>query len=293
MLKLLLYPLLALALLLLPSCSSGTDSSEETLQSFFDREPFMEEILKNASNCKLYYLSPDHEPSNWQSKKTSESDKYSWVDYNSISDYYEFRLKDDSYKGYDLEDVTTTQKCIDFLTVQIKALNTIEQTDAQNLLGLYQDLLENRQSYMEQAKLMASTEINKANRAKYLELEGAKRSLEEPLEIIFFEIRKLIDYSYYGSVQVFIERCPDAFSILGNDTEIEGSILLTNTSGSSQTVDLTVRYKDDDGVLVGSSGIYETVPGDSKVRSDLNAAGSSGPVSGGAFFPAVCTISFN
>ena len=253
----------------------------------------MEEILKNASNCKLYYLSPDHEPLNWQSKKTSESDKYSWVDYNSISDYYEFRLKDDSYKDYDLEDVTSTQKCIDFLTIQIKALNTIEQTDAQNLLGLYQDLVENRQSYMEQAKLMASTEINKANRTKYLELEGAKRSLAEPLEIIFFEIRKLIDYSYYGSVQVFIERCPDAFSILGNDTEIEGSILLTNTSGSSQTVDLTVRYKDDDGVLVGSSGIYETVPGDSKVRSDLNAAGSSGPVSGGAFFPAVCTISFN
>jgi len=255
----------------------------------------MEEILKNTNNCKLYYLSPDHEPLNWQSKKTSESDKYSWVDYNSSSDYYEFRLEDDdgSYKGYDLEDVTSTQKCIDFLTVQIKALNTNEHPDAQNLLGLYQDLLENRQNYMEQAKLMASTEINKANRAKYLELEGAKVSLAESLENIFFEIRKLIDYSYYGSVQVFIERCPDAFSILGNDTQIDGSILLTNTKGISETVDITVRYKDDDGVLVGSRGIYETVPGNSKVRIDISGAGSSGPVSGGAFFPAVCTLSFN
>jgi hypothetical protein len=253
----------------------------------------MEEILKNTSNCKLYYLSPDHEPSNWQSKKTSESDKYSWVDYNRFSDYYEFRLEDDSYKGYDLEDVTSTQKCIDFLNVQIKTLSAIEQVDAQNLLGLYQDLLKNRQSYLEQAKLMASTEINKANRAKYLELEGAKVSLTEPLEVIFFEIRKLIDYSYYGSVQVFIERCPDAFSILGRDTDINGSILLTNTDASSQTVNITVRYKDNDGVLVGSSPVYETVPGDSKVRKDISGAGSSGPVSGGAVFPAVCTISFD
>ena len=254
----------------------------------------MEEILKNISNCKLYALSPDHKHTNWQSKKTSESDKYSWVDYNSITDDYEWRLKEvDYYKGSNLEDVTSTQKCIDFLTVQIKALNTNEQIDAQNLLGLYQDLLENRQSYLEPAKLMASTEINKANRAKYIELVGAKVSLTEPLEVIFFEIRKLIDYSYRGSVQVFIERCPDAFSFGSTNQVIDGSVLLTNTNGISETVDITVRYKDDDGVLVGDSSIYETIPGNSKVRKVISGEGSSGPVSGGNNFPAVCTISFN
>jgi hypothetical protein len=253
----------------------------------------MEDILKNQSNCKLYALTPDYEHSNWQSKKTSESDKYSWVDYNRLSDYYEFRLEDDSYKGDDLEDVTSTQKCIDFLTVQIKALNTNEQIDAQNLLGLYQDLLDNRQSYLEQSKLMAATEINKANRAKYLELEGEKVYLARSSEAIFFEIRKLIDYSWFGSVKVFIERCPDAFSVGGTNQVIDGSILLANTSSNSVTVDMTVRYKDEDGILVGDSGIYETVPGNSKVRKIISGAGSSGPVSGGADFPAVCTISFD
>lgn len=293
--KLLLYPLLALAVLLLPSCSSGTDSSEEKSPSYFPRDAYLDAIKKNASNCAINYLTPDNEAHNWQSKRVSESDKYSWIDYNSISDYYEFRLEDDdnSYKGYDLEDVTSTQKCIDFLTVDIQLLNKYEQINAQKLRGLYQDLMENRQSYLEQSKLMASTEINKANRAKYLELEDAKVSLAKSSEVIFFEIRNLIDYYNYDSVKVFIERCPDAFSILGKDTQIDGSILLTNFSGGSQTVSMTVRYKDNDGVLVGSSSIYETVPGNSKVRVGISAAGSSGPVGGGAIFPAVCTISFN
>ena len=292
--KLLLYPLLALALLLLPSCSSGIDSSEEKSPSYFPRDAYLYEIKKNASNCAIDYLTPDHEPAYWQSKRFSESDKYSWIQYNGILDYYDFRLEDDddSYKSTDLEDVTSTQKCIDFLRVDIQLLNKYEQINAQKLRGLYQDLIENRQSYLEQSKLMASTEINKANRAKYLELEDAKVSLNKSSEVIFFEIRKLIDYVNYEKVKVFLERCPDAFSILGKDTQIDGSILLTNFSSGSQTVSMKVLYKDSDGVLVGSSSIYETVPGNSKVRVGISAAGSSGPVGAGAIFPAVCTIQF-
>jgi hypothetical protein len=294
MTKLLLYPLLALALLLLPSCSSGTDSSEEKSPSYFPRYAYLDEIKKNASNCAIDYLTPDHEPLYWQSKRFSESDKYSWIEYNPILDYYDFRLEDDddSYKSTDLEDVTSTQKCIDFLRVDIQLLNKYEQINAQKLRGLYQDLIENRQSYLEQSKLMASTEINKANRAKYLDLEDAKVSLNKSSEVIFFEIRKLIDYVNYEKVKVFLERCPDAFSILGKDTQIDGSILLTNFGSGSQTVSMKVLYKDSDGVLVGSSSIYETVPGNSKMRVGISAAGSSGPVGAGATFPAVCTIQF-
>jgi hypothetical protein len=61
----------------------------------------------------------------------------------------------------------------------------------------------------------------------------------------FIEIRKLIDYFYFGSVKVFIERCPDAYSIFGNDTVDDGSVLLVNTSSSSSQVDLTVRFTDE------------------------------------------------
>ena len=82
-------------LLLLPSCSSGTDSSEEKSPSYFPRDAYLYEIKKNASNCAIDYLTPDHEPAYWQSKRFSESDKYSWIKYNGIYDYYDFRLKDD------------------------------------------------------------------------------------------------------------------------------------------------------------------------------------------------------
>ncbi len=290
MLKTLLYPFLTLAIVLLPSCSSGNNSLNETSESVFYPYDFYEEIVKNSSDCNLNYLTPDYEPPKWSSKRTSEADKFSWVEYSSFSDYYEFRLEDNSYKAYDLEDVTSTQKCIEFLTVQISDLNSFEETDANSLQVLYQDLLENRQSYLDQAKLMASTEINKTNRAKYLDFEGAKRTLDESLVVTFFEVRKLIDYSWFNSVKVFIERCPDAFSILGRDTQVDGSILLTNTSDSSKTVDIKVRYQDNEDIFVGYDLVYETVPSNSKLRTRISGGGASGPITGGAIFPARCTL---
>ena len=293
MAKLFLYPFIALGLIFLPSCSSGTNSADDKSESIFYPNDFYEKIVKNASNCDFGYLTPDHEPSTWKSKKASEADKYSWVEFDSLIDYYEFRLEDKSSKGANLEDMKSTQRCIDFLTLQIDVLNTYKDLDAKNLHSLYQDLLKNRQSYLEQAKLMASTEINNANRAIYLKFEGAKRTLNGAMEVTFFEARKLIDFSWSGSVKVFIERCPDAFSISGINTQINGSILLTNTSASSETVNITVRYQDNEGIFIGDDIIFETVPGNSKVRREISGAGASGAVTGGAIFPARCILTFD
>lgn len=278
---------------LLVGCGSSESSEvEEAAQPYFDHSSYMADLKRNRSNCKLIYLSPDHQKDYWKSKRESESYEYSWIEYDSLSDYYDFRLEDEdgSYAGFDDEDVVLTQKCISFLATQIESLKVYEEVDAKKLLGLYQSLLSNRQGYLEQSQLMAGLEFTKANRAKYLELEGAKRGFSDSLELIFYEIRKLIDFFYYGSVKVHLERCPDAFSIFGNDTINDGSVLLTNTSDSSATVDLTVRYKDSEGVIVGDSLIYETVPGKSKVRVDISAAGSSEAVGGGAYYPPSCTF---
>jgi hypothetical protein len=250
----------------------------------------MQQLKQNRSNCDLGYISTDRQPSYWQSKRSSESAKYSWIEYNDISDYYEFRLEDPSFSDFDVKDVTLAQKCISFLTSQITELKSYEEKEALKLSGLYQELLTNRNNFLTQSQAMTALTINNANRAKYLEIEDAKRTLIDAKDLIFIEIRKLIDYFYYGSVKVYLERCPDAFSIFGNDTINDGSVLLTNTSSSSTTVDLTVRYKDNEGILVGDSLIYETVPGNSKVRVTISAAGSSDAVGGGANFPPSCTF---
>ena len=225
-----------------------------------------------------------------RSKKQSESDQYSWIEYDSNSDYYEYRLEDPSYAEYDLSDVTDANKCIEFLSSTIEGLKVYEDEDAVALMGLYGNALANRKDYLVQAELMASIEITKANRAKYLEVEGAKRGLDDAIELMLPEIRELIDFFYYGSVKVFLERCPDAYSVLGNDTLESGYVLLTNTSSSTENVDLTVRFKDSEGVLVGDDLIYESVPGNSKVRVEISAAGSSGPVISGHSYPPRCTF---
>lgn len=277
--------------LVLTGCSSGSsESSDESVAAYFDHSSYMQKLKQNRSNCQLQYISTDREPSYWQSKKSSESEKYSWVEYNDISDYYEFRLEDPSYAEYDVEDVTLTQKCMDFLTSQIDELKGYEDKEAVKLIGLYQELLSNRTNFLAQSQAMAALEINKANRAKYLDIEGAKRALTDEKEILFIEIRKVIDYFYYGSVKVFLERCPDAYSIFGNDTVNDGSVLLVNTSSSSTRVDLTARFTDSEDVIVGDWGIYEDVPGNAKIRVDISASGSSGPVTGGVSYPPSCTI---
>jgi hypothetical protein len=270
--------------------SNSSDSTEESAVAYFDNAAYMQLLKQNRSNCDLGYISTDRRPSYWQSKRSSESAKYSWIEYNDISDYYDFRLEDPSYSDFDIKDVTLAQKCIGFLTSQITELKSYEDKEAVKLSGLYQELLTNRTNFLTQSQAMTALTINKTNRAKYLEIEDAKRTLIDAKDLIFIEIRKLIDYFYYGSVKVFLERCPDAFSVFGNDTIIDGSVLLTNTSSSSTTVDLTVRYKDTEGILVGDSLIYETVPGNSKVRVTISAAGSSDAVGGGANFPPSCTF---
>jgi hypothetical protein len=270
--------------------SNSSDSAEESAVAYFDNAAYMQLLKQNRSNCDLGYISTDRLPSYWQSKRSSESAKYSWIEYNDISDYYEFRLEDPSFSDFDVKDVTLAQKCISFLTSQITELKSYEDKEALKLSGLYQELLTNRNNFLTQSQAMTALTINNANRAKYLEIEDAKRTLIDAKDLIFIEIRKLIDYFYYGSVKVYLERCPDAFSIFGNDTINDGSVLLTNTSSSSTTVDLTVRYKDNEGILVGDSLIYETVPGNSKVRVTISAAGSSGAVGGGANFPPSCTF---
>jgi hypothetical protein len=270
--------------------SSNSESAEESAVAYFEHSTYMQQLKQNRSNCELQYISTDRPPGYWQSKRTSESGKYSWIEYNEISDYYEFRLEDPSYAEYGVEEVALAQKCIDFLTGQISELKVFEDKEAVKLTGLYQDLLTNRINFLAQSQAMNALTINKANRAKYLEIEDAKRTLTDAKELIFIEIRKLIDFFYYGSVKVFIERCPDAYSIFGNDTVEDGSVLLVNTSSSSRQVDLTVRFTDDEGVIVGDWGIYEDVPGNAKIRVDISASGSSGPVTGGVAYPPSCSI---
>ena len=276
---------------LLTGC--GASSPEETLDSsepYFDHTVYAEALQANANSCAFNFSSPDHPPYFWQSKKQSESDKYSWIEYDRYSDYYEFRLEDPSYAEYDVGDVTQAKKCIEFLSTAIEELRVFEDQDAISLMRLYGDSLANRKDYLVQAELMTTIEITEANRAKYLEVEGAKRGLNDAIELILPEIRELIDFFYYGSVKVFLERCPDAYSVLGNDTVESGYVLLTNTSSSAEDVDLTVRFKDSEGVLVGDDLIYESVPGNSKVRVQISAAGSSGPVFSGYAYPPRCTF---
>lgn len=280
-----------LSISVLVGCSSGSEeSSEESAVAYFDNATYMQQLKQNRSNCKLEYISLDRPTYYWQSKRSSEVSKYSWIEYNDISDYYEFRLEDSSYEKYDEEDVTVTQKCVDFLTLQIEELKAYEDKEAAQLSALYEQLLSNRKEFLTQSQAMAALVINSANRAKYLEIEGAKRALSDAKELLFIEIRKVIDYFYYGSVKVFLERCPDAFSIFGRDTVNDGSVLLVNTASDPRQVDLTVRYTDDDGVIVGDDLIYEEVPGNAKIRVDISAVSASGPVSGGVSYPPSCTI---
>ncbi len=276
---------------LLTGCSSSsTEESFESPEIYFDHVNYGRALQANANICDFDFSSPDHPPYYWSSKKQSEADKYSWIEYNSNSDYYEYRLEDPSFAEYDLGDVSDAKKCIEFLSSNIEGLESDEHEDAVTLKRLYGNALANRKDYLVQAELMASIEITKANRAKYLEVEGAKRGLDDAIELMLPEIRELIDFFYYGSVKVFLERCPDAYSVLGNDTLESGYVLLTNTSSSAENVDLTVRFKDSEGVLVGDDLIYETVPGNSKVRVEISAAGSSGPVISGHSYPPRCTF---
>jgi hypothetical protein len=276
---------------LLTGCSSSsTEESLESPETYFDHVSYGRALQANANICDFDFSSSDHPPYYWRSKKQSESDQYSWIEYDSNSDYYEYRLEDPSYAEYDLGDVSDAKKCIEFLSSNIEGLESDEHEDAVALKRLYGNALANRKDYLLQAELMASIEINKANRAQYLEVEGAKRGLDDAIELMLPEIRELIDFFYYGSVKVFLERCPDAYSVLGNDTLESGYVLLTNTSSSAENVDLTVRFKDSEGVLVGDDLIYESVPGNSKVRVEISAAGSSGPVISGHSYPPRCTF---
>jgi hypothetical protein len=84
----------------------------------------------------------------------------------------------------------------------------------------------------------------------------------------------------------------DAYSVFGKNTVESGYVVLTNTSNSTENVDLTVRFKDSEGVLVGDDLIYESVPGNSKVRVEISAVGSSGGVFGFGY-PSRCTFHNN
>jgi hypothetical protein len=279
--------------ILLTGCSSSSEEeSLETYDLYFDHVNYGSVFRDNANSCEFIYSSPDHPPNFWYSKKQSESDKYSWIAYSSTSDFYDYRLEDPSYAEFDLGDVTDAKECIEFLSNTIEELKIYESEDAVSLKRLYSDALANRAEYLVQAELMTSIEITTANRAKYLEVEGAKRGLNDAIELMLPEIRELIDFSYYGSVKVFLERCPDAYSVFGKNTVESGYVLLTNTSNSTENVDLTVRFKDSEGVLVGDDLIYESVPGNSKVRVEISAVGSSGGVFGFGY-PSRCTFHNN
>ena len=273
---------------LLTGC--GSTAPDKSSEPFFDHMVYAKSLQANANNCHFNFLSSDHPPYYWLSKKKTESDQYSWIQYDDYSDYYEFRLNDPSYSEYDLEDVSTANKCIEFLSDAIEGLKIFKEQDASNLMRLYGEALANRKEYLAQSEIMTSIEVNQKNRAKYLEVEGAKRGLNDSIELLLPEIRDLIDFFYVGSVKVFLERCPDAYTVLGNDTVESGFVLLTNTSSSTEDVDLTVRFKDNEGVLIGDDSIYESVPGNSKVRVEISAVGSSGPVLSGFAYPPRCTF---
>ena len=274
---------------LLSGCGSGASTGSGN--QGFDRNLFVDNLKSNHEDCQLNYLTSNHKIESWNSTRESEASKYSWVEYSPDYDYYQFRIDDPSFKQLDVNQVVNTKKCISFLSNEISKLTKIQMKESSDVLPWYTELRKNRESYLISAQKMADLPITKANRTSYLELEDQKRNFDNSKDAIFTKIREMIDYQTRGAVQIFIERCPDAFSVLGQDTNIDGSVLLTNVSPTSQFVDITFRFKDTkDGTLVGSDRVAETVPGNSKLRHSISAAGSSGPVGGGATFPATCTF---
>ena len=279
--------LLLLGTIGLSACGSGAATNEN---QGFDYSTRLSKLTENAEKCRQTYMTPEHNIDTWQSPRWSEVEKYSWVEYSDYSDYYKYRLEDPSFHDFDVADVTDSNVCIEFLNKEIESLKAESDPSAIKLTDLYTKLRDNRTSFLIPAQQMSDLPVTSANRAKYLQLEDSKRALATEAENIFYQIRQVIDFTYIGNVKVFIEKCAMAFSVLGKDTVYDGSILLTNDSDSIQDVSFTIRFKNNDDILVGHDYVSESVPANSKVRASISAVGSSDGVGGGWNFPARCTL---
>lgn len=283
------------AMMLSVLSSSSDEQTLESVQSGFMAREYMEELTKHSSDCQLEYIAESRiiPGNNWKSKRWSEVEKYWWIEYSEVIDDYKYRVVDPRFGDIDKEDIVNVQSCIDFLSSQITKLETLSDDEALALLSLYKELFENKTNYLVPANsVVALLPLTNSKRADYLKLEDQKRELAERNKKLFYSIRALIDYyEYYPGIKVYLERCPTAFNYGGPDYIEDGSALLVNESSSNINVSFTVRFKDD-GVIVGDDYINENVPANSTVRVLISAGGASGAVTGGHYFPPVCSIHF-
>jgi hypothetical protein len=269
------------------SCSSNSSS---TSAGDFDHKSHMSRLELSFSNCEIEFLSNNHPISYWQSNRASEAEIYPWIE-ETNGDYYQLLIDDpEIFRKDDLLAPKKTEICINNLANEIERLALIANPDAKSLSMLYESLIANRQEYLISARAIAALKINETNRAKYLELEDKRRDLTRSKEAIFYRIRELIDFDQVNSTRIYVERCPDAFSVFGSDTVNDGSLLLSNVSSSDDEVNFTVSYKGDDGIFVGETPVNVRVPANSKLRVSISASGSAGPVTGGAYYPKNCSI---
>lgn len=286
---------LGFCLILLTGCSSDSDQqTSEVIESSFAEE-YMNTLSKQNEVCELLYIGKSRltTDSLWKSKRWSEVEKYSWIEYSDLVDYYEFRIDDPSFGDFDLADAGNAKSCIDFLSSEMAKLEGLSNDEAPALLLLYKEWFENKTKYLVPAESMvALLPLTNSDRSDYLKLTDQKKKLEKQNKELFYSIRALIDYDIYApGMKVYLEKCPTAFSLSGKDYNDDGSLLLVNESSSSFNVSITVRFKED-GVIVGDDYINETVPANSKVRALISASGSSEAVSGGITFPPKCSIDF-
>jgi len=282
--------------LVLSSCSSSSDEqTSEVVASGFNAREYMDNLSKYYNECELKYIGESGLVTEtlWKSKRWSEVEKYSWVEYSDFSDYYEFRIDDPSFGDFDVADAVNAKSCIDSLSSEIAKLEKVSDGEALALLSLYKELFENKSNYLVPADAMvALLPLTNSERSDYLKLTDQKKKLEKRNKELFYSIRALIDYyNYAPGVKVYLEKCPTAFSLSGQNYNDDGSALLVNESSSSINVSFTVRFTED-GIIVGDDFINENVPANSKVRVLISASGSSQAVSGGIAFPPVCSIDF-
>lgn len=284
--------------LLLSSCSSSSnEQTSEIDANIFSARNFMDSLTEQYQECELKYIGESRITTDdlWKSKRWSEVEKYSWIEYSDFIDYYEFQMDDPSFGDYDLADAANAKNCIDFLSSEMTRLEGFFDGEATALLSLYKELFENKTKYLVPAEsIVALLPLTNGDRSDYLKLEDQKRKLEKRNKELFYSIRALIDYyNYAPGVKVYLEKCPTAFTnpLDGRDYNDDGSALLVNESGSNRNVSFTVRFKEG-GVIIGSDFINENVPANSKVRALISASGSSEAVRGGISFPPVCSLDF-
>ena len=137
--------------LLLSSCSSSSDEqTSEIDENVFSARNFMDSLSEQYKECELKYIGESRITTDdlWKSKRWSEVEKYSWIEYSDFIDYYEFEMDDPSFGDYDLADAANAKNCIDFLSSEMTRLEGFSDGEATALLSLYKELFENKTKYL-------------------------------------------------------------------------------------------------------------------------------------------------